>query len=135
MSYPYYSHVPFRPLQDKYALCRCLIIYLSPVNGFIIVVIFMSLHKAWGLPYLVYAVISPHGSRSLLNSSYTYLLRFIPLLHAGPAISWPWTTMAATRYYCHQLPFLSLSLLPSAFRRKLRLPSLLPCALHYRLLN
>ena len=39
VSYPYDWHVPFRPLRDKYALFSCFIIYLSPVNGFIIVFI------------------------------------------------------------------------------------------------
>ena len=52
----------FRPLRDKYALFRCLIIYLSPVNGFIIVFI---LHTRPGAFLIWYTLLFPHMAPAL----------------------------------------------------------------------
>ena len=105
MSYPYDWHVPFRPLRDKYALFSCFIIYLSPVNGFII---FFILYLHTRPPLCCLRCYFPHMAPALR----THIYYGNTLLHAGPAIWWPWISMAATRSYCHLLAFLSLSCFP-----------------------
>ena len=72
MSYPYYWHVPFRPLRDKYALFGCLIIYLSPVNGFIIVFI-LCLHTRPGAFLIWYTMLFPHMAPALYATVRTHI--------------------------------------------------------------
>ena len=126
--------MPFRPLRDKYALFRCLIIYLSPVNGFIIVFI-LYLHTRPGAFLIWYTLLFPHMAPALYatvrtdiyNGSIRYCMR--DQQSRGHGLPWPQLDTIA-------ITFLFSLLLPSAFRRKLRLSSLWPCALNnYRLLN
>ena len=95
------------------ALFRCLIIviiYLSPVNGFIIVFI-LCLYTRPGAFLIWYTLLFPHMAPALYATVRTHIyygwyqesitprgLWTLVDTHAGPAISWPWTSMAATRY-------------------------------------
>ena len=64
--------MPFRPLWDKYALFRCLIFYLSPVDGFIFVFI-LYLHTRPGAFLIWYTLLFPHMAPALYATVCTHI--------------------------------------------------------------